>query len=71
MGQTRCRSPNAVFLGDEAETLEFEGSVVVCGIAHHGLRGDADDVAGGDFGAVGEGEGGHDFASHGVWVGEK
>lgn len=40
----------------EAERQEFVGLVVVFGVAHDGLLGHADDVAGGDEGAIREGE---------------
>ena len=46
----------------EAERQEFVGLVVILGIAHDGLLGHADDVAGGDEGAIREGEILQDFS---------
>lgn len=52
----------------EAERQEFVGLVVVLGITHDGLLGHADDVAGGDEGAICEGEILQDFSLDGNFI---
>lgn len=49
----------------EAEAVELSGVVVELGVVRDGVRGDADDGAGGDGDAVVEGEVGVDYAAEG------